>query len=348
MAYKMRFREFIRSKIFLRQLLYACAAAIVIMWVSLKLLDIYTHHGRTITVPDLQGLFEADAREIIKDRQLRYVVNDSVFNDNEVRGSIFTQDPPAGTEVKKGRTIYLTKIAIMPEMVEMPDLNDLSLRQAIAILTAYGLRPGKLEYRPDIARNAVLQQKYNNGTIEPGALIAKGTNIDLVLGQGLGENLVMVPVLLGLTKQEAISALHAVTLNVGNSFYLDEEEVNVKVYKQHPDPLTRKEFLQAGSSVDLYYRSPDKFDFETYLLEQLTVPIPMLFGKTPEEARLTIEVYDLELGEEVFEGGIGENEARVFRQEPNYEEDSMIQKGSKVNIWYRSLNAFDLDLLDNQ
>lgn len=344
----MRFREFIRSKIFLRQLLYASAAAIVIMWVSLKLLDIYTHHGRTITVPELQGFFEQDARDIIKDRQLRYIINDSIFYDDGLRGSIFSQDPPAGTEVKKGRTIYLTKIAIMPEMVEMPDLNDLSLRQAIAILTAYGLRPGQLDYRPDIARNAVLQQKYNKGTIEPGTLIAKGTNIDLVLGKGLGENLVMVPVLLGFTKQEAIRALHAATLNVGNSFYLDDEEDNVKVYKQHPDPLTRKEFLQAGSSVDIYYRSPEAFDFETYLLEQLTVPIPLLFGKTPEEARLTIEVYDLELGEEVFEGDIGEDDARVFKQEPDYEEDSMIQKGSKINIWYRSLDAFNLDLFENQ
>lgn len=344
----MKFREFFRSKLFLRQLLYACAATIVIMWVSLKLLDIYTHHGRTIAVPDLQGLFEPEARKVIRDHQLRYVINDSVFYDEGVKGSIFSQDPAPGSEVKKGRTIYLTKIAMMPEMVAMPDLNDLSYRQAIAMLNAYGLKAGGLEYRPDIARNAVLQQKYNNGTIEPGTLVAKGTNIDLVLGEGLGENVVMVPILLGLTKEEATEALQAATLNVGNSFYLDDEEENVRVYKQHPDPLTRKEYLQAGSSVDLYYRSPEEFDFETYLKEQLTVPIPLLFGKTPEEARLTLEVYDLELGEEVFEGQIDENNARVFRQDPDYEEESMIQKGTKINLWYRSLEAFDLDLLENQ
>ncbi len=344
----MKLREFIRSKLFLRQLLYAFAAAIIIMWVSLKMLDVYTHHNRTITVPDLQGLFESDIKDILFDYKLRYVVNDSVFNDNGVKGSVFNQDPAPGTEVKKGRTIYLTKIALMPEMVSMPDLNDLSFRQAVAMLAAYGLRPGKLEYRPDIARNAVLQQKFNNGAIEPGTPVAKGTAIDLVLGEGLGTNVVQVPLLLGLTKQEAVSALHAVTLNVGNSFYLDDEENNVKVYKQHPDPLTRKQFLQAGSSVDLYYRSPEVFDFETYLEEQLTVPIPLLYGKTPEEARLTLEAFTLEMGEEVFEGRVSENDARVYRQEPEYEEDSMIQKGTIIKIWYRSLEAFELDLIENQ
>jgi eukaryotic-like serine/threonine-protein kinase len=344
----MKLREFIRSQLFLRLLLYAFAVAIVIMWVSLKLLDLYTHHGRTIVVPDLSGQYEAEVQDILKEHRLRYVVNDSVFYDDGVKGTVFSQDPAPGTHVKKGRTIYLTKIAFMPEMVAMPDLNDLSFRQASAMLTAYGLKPGRLEYRPDIARNAVLQQKYNNGAIEPGTLIAKGTSIDLVLGEGLGENVVQVPLLLGLTKQEAISALHAVTLNVGNSFYLDDEENDVKVYKQHPDPLTRKEFLRAGSSVDLYYRSPKVFDFETYLLEQLTVPIPLLYGKTPEEVRITLEAYDLAVGEEVYEGQVSEQEARVFRQEPDYEEDNMIQKGTAINIWYRSLEDFELDLLETQ
>lgn len=342
----MNFREFVRSRLFIRQLLYALAAAIVIMWVSLKLLDLYTHHGRTIAVPDLEGLFEPDVRQIVRDARLRYVINDSVFDDTGVKGSILSQDPAPGTEVKKGRTIYLTMVAMMPEMVPMPNLIDLSLRQAISILTAYGLRSGQLDYRPDIARNAVLQQKYNQGSIEPGTLVAKGTAIDLVLGEGLGKNMVSVPMLLGKSREEAIRELHAATLNVGNEFFLDEEETGVMVYQQQPDPLLRRQYLQAGSSVDLYYRSPQLFDFETYLEGQLTVPIPMLFGKTPEEARLLLEELGMEVGEEVFEGNVAEAEARVYRQEPEYDQDAMIKKSTPMRIWYRSIADFELELIE--
>ena len=339
--------EFVRSKLFFRHLLYAMAAAIVIMWGSLKLLDIYTHHGRTITVPDLEGLFEADVKQILEENNLRYVINDSVFDDSGVKGSILMQDPVPGTEVKRGRTIYLTMVAMMPEMVPMPNLIDFSLRQAISMLTAYGLKSGQLEYRPDIARNAVLQQLFNDGPIEPGTPVAKGTSIDLVLGEGLGDNMVGVPVLLGMSLEEATRELHAATLNVGNMFYLDEEETGALVYQQQPDPLSRRQYLQAGSSVDLYFRSPAEVDFEAYLAEMLTVAVPMLFGKTPEEARAMLEEYDLEVGDEVFEDGAHEAEALVYRQEPDYEQDVMIKKGSRVNLWYRPLSAFELELLES-
>ncbi len=347
----MDFREFVKSKLFVRQLLYAIAASIVIIWGAMKLLDAYTRHGRTITVPDLLGQYEPDIGTLLSDSQLEYMINDSIFSDEGPKGSVFSQDPPPGTKVKRGRTIYLTTIAVMPEMVPMPNLSDLSLRQAISILTAYGLKPGQLEYRPDIAQNAVLQQKFNRGAIEPGTLVAKGTAIDLVLGQGLGDNVVLVPVLVGKTRTDAIAALHASSLNVGNEFFLDEDVEDHSgdlVFEQHPNSLTRKEYLQAGSSVDLYFRSPDVFDFETYLNEQLTVLIPLLFGKNPEEARLTLESYGLKIGDEVFEERVSEANARVYRQEPAYEEDVLVRIGSEIKIWYRPIESFDLDLLENQ
>jgi eukaryotic-like serine/threonine-protein kinase len=337
----MDLNAFIRSKLFLHQLLLAFALGIFIIWGSLKLLDAYTHHGRTVTVPDLEGLPEADIQSILKRQGLRYTINDSIFDDTREKGTISAQDPAPGTAVKRNRTIYLTMVALMPEMVPMPDLTDLSYRQAIARLETYGLRPGVLEYRPDIARNAVLQQKFKGGAIEPGTLVEKGTAIDLVLGEGLGENIVLVPTLIGKTRQEAIQTLNAATLNIGAEFFLDEEEINTRVYRQTPDPVTRNHYLQAGSTVDLYYRSSDAFDFEKYLAELLTVPVPLLFGKTPDEVLATLKNLDLELGDEVFENNVGLRDARVYRQEPAYEVDAMMRKGERINIWYRSVDEFD-------
>mgnify|MGYP001089877463 CR=1 FL=1 len=337
----MDLNAFIRSKLFLHQLVLAFALGIFIIWGTLKLLDIYTHHGRTVTVPDLEGLPESDVQSVLKSQGLRYYINDSIFDDTREKGSISAQDPAPGTEVKRNRTIYLTMVAMMPEMVPMPDLTDLSYRQAVARLETYGLRPGVLEYRPDIARNAVLQQKFQGGAIEPGTLVEKGTPIDLVLGEGLGENIVLVPMLIGKTRQEAVQGLNAATLNIGAEFFLDEEESDVRVYRQTPDPVSRNHYLQAGSTVDLYYRSPKAFDFEKYLEELLTVPVPLLFGKTPDEVGETLRQLGLEIGDEVFEHNVGYRDARVYRQEPEYEVDTMIRKGERVNIWYRAVDEFD-------
>jgi eukaryotic-like serine/threonine-protein kinase len=341
----MTFREFLKSKIFLRQLLLALAASVVVLWVSLKLLDTYTLHGRSITVPDLEGFHEADVKPLLSRMNLRYVINDSIFDDSREKGTIAAQTPAPGTEVKRNRTIYLTMVAFLPEMIPMPDLNDLSLRQAVTVLETYGLHVGQLETRPDIAVNAVLQQKYNHGIIEPGTLVEKGTAIDLVIGAGLGQSQVQVPNVVGLDRREAINRLHSASLNVGNEIFVDTDESGseLRVYRQSPDPITRTHFLQAGSTVDIYYRSAEDFDFDAYLEELLTVPIPMLYGKTPNEVLETLEALGLELGEEVFEDNVSREKARVYMQMPEYDEEGRIQSGKAVDVWYRSVDAFDLD-----
>ncbi len=341
----MSVKQFISSKLFLRQLMLAFAAGIVIIWGSLKLLDVYTHHGRTIVVPDLEGLAEPEVRDLLEAYNLRYLVNDSIFDEQRDKGTISSQDPAPGTEVKKNRTIYLTMVAIMPEMVFMPDLTDLSLRQAMSLLETHGLRPGLLEYRPDIARDAVLRQKFKGGIIEPGTLVEKGTAIDLVLGEGLGQHSVLVPLVIGKTPDEAVLVLNAASLNLGNAFYLDDDSLSVRVYRQQPNPLERRQYLLAGSTVDLYYRSELAVDFESYLRELLTVAVPMLFGKTPEEARETLAEFGLLPGTEVFENDVDLKHARVYRQEPEYDEDALIQAGSRVDIWYRAIEDFELENL---
>ena len=200
--------NFVFSKVFLRQLIIAAVLGVFVIWGSLKLLDLYTLHGRSITVPELDGYSKTEAAELLSSMNLRYTINDSVYDDDRSPGSVVMQDPVAGSKVKRNRTIYLTTVAVLPEMVPMPDLTDLSRRQAISILETHGLKIGRLEYQPDIARDAVLKQKFNEGLIEPGTPVEKGTEIDLVLGEGLGENITPLPLVIGMSRQEASRALN--------------------------------------------------------------------------------------------------------------------------------------------
>ncbi len=331
----MSVRNYIFSKTFFKQLVLAASLTVVIMWGALKLLDLYTLHGRGIDVPELEDLQLEDAKELLLEYNLRYVINDSIFDTNREKGSIAMQDPEAGTEVKRNRTIYLTTVAVLPEMVPMPDLTDLSRRQAIALLETHGLTVGRIEYKPDIARNVVLEQKYQDGIIEAGAPIAVGTRINLVLGEGVGENIALVPFVIGMAPQEAARILISASLNLGEEAHWEEEETkDLRVYKQSPDPLDEPVYLQAGSPVDLLYRSAESFDFEAYLGKLLTVPVPDLIGMSPDEVRITLEEMDLVIGDETFQEEAQRDYAVVVRQEPPFEAEERIKKGERVNIWY--------------
>ena len=85
----------------------------------------------------------------------------------------------------------------------MPDLIDLTHRSAIAKLKAVGLAVGDLSYVPNLAKNAVLKQKVNGNDVKVGKLLTVGTAVDLVLGNGLSDVMVELPILEGLTLADA-------------------------------------------------------------------------------------------------------------------------------------------------
>ncbi len=332
--------SFIKSKTFRNHILLAVAAIIALLWLSLKALDLYTMHGKTITVPDLEGVQTEEAERILQDMNLRAVINDSIFDSEREKGSVATQNPAPGNEVKKNRTIYLTTVAILPEMIAMPDLTDLSLRQALAMLETHGLQAGRLEYVPNIARNAVLQQQFNRGTIEPGTMVEKGTRIDLVLGDGAADTRVYVPLLIGKTRDEAIQLLNSSSLNVGQEVFLDDETEGLRVYRQSPSVNERRERLEMGSTVDLYYRSDSIFDFEEYLTETLSVETPNLMGKSPEEVFQVLRENFLVTGNEVFDNNVSVTQARAYRQDPDPLDQPLIMRGESIDVWYRHKDEF--------
>jgi eukaryotic-like serine/threonine-protein kinase len=330
--------SFVKSKNFIFHLILSIVFGIVLLWLSLKMLENFTRHDRYIQVPSVEGMSREQAQQVLKRMNLRAVINDSIYDTSREKGSVASQNPVPGAEVKKNRAIYITTVAVMPEMVPMPDLTDLSFRQAQALLLTYGLSVGKLEYVASIARNAVLQQKFNNGTIQPGTQVEKGTRIDLVLGSGEGSSYVNVPLIIGKSREEAIRIINASSLNVGQEVFLDESMENVRVYRQSPNTLNRKEKVAMGSTIDLYYRSVNDFNFESYTQEVLGTATPNLIGKTPWEVMDILEESLLILGEEVFEGNATTQNARVYKQSPDPQEQPNILRGTEVKIWYHNPN----------
>ena len=262
--------RFLKSKIFFLNVFIAMALIIAVLWWVFRFLDDYTLHGESITVPDMYGFTTNELDSFLKEKKLRYIVMDSIYNIQAEKGVVIDQDPEPNSKVKQNRTVYLIVNAMSLPKVKVPKLVDLSLRQAIAMLETYGLKVGVLEYIPDIAKNAVLTQKIDDKEIEPGTMITRGTAVDLVLGDGLSEESVMVPLLIGMTTEEVLGVLKANSLNEGALVYdssvrSSSDSVIAQVWKQNP-AVDNGSIISLGGYVDLWFtRLGDKI-IEAHIL----------------------------------------------------------------------------------
>jgi beta-lactam-binding protein with PASTA domain len=129
--------------------------------------------------------------------------------------AVVRQIPEAESMVKNGRAIYLTINRTVAPQVEMPNLAGFSVKSAEMYLISLGLRMGEISYRPDIARNAVLEQLLGDRAIAPGTKIPIGTVINFVLGSGEGMGDIEVPQLVGLTFEAGKMMLQTMNINLG-------------------------------------------------------------------------------------------------------------------------------------
>ena len=216
-------------------------------------LDSYTEHDITFEVPDFSGL-SLDEIEAFSDTvEIEFAVIDSLYSTEFPRGTVADQEPQVGSRVKRGRTIYLTINAFLPKQIAMPNVKNLSLRQAKAVLESVGLKLGDLEYQPDIAENAVLNQKTGGKIVRNGETIFAGTVVDLVLGLGLSNKKVSIPYLLYYNLDEALDRIQAASLNLA-TFKIDTPLTDtglVRVYKQIP-AFKEGDFVPMGTSMILY------------------------------------------------------------------------------------------------
>ncbi len=186
------------------------------------------------------------------------------------------QNPPPELQVKKGRTIFLTINAIIPEMTRMPDVVGISLRQARAIIETAGLKIGRLSYVPDIAVNNVLQQKYKGDVIEEGDSIPKGAVIDLVLGRGLSDDKTAAPDLIGLHLNTAIDKITVRYLNLGAIIYdgtveTQEDSLDAFIWKQRP-VFDSESLLNLGSAVDIWL-TVDSTKLPDFVIPEEEIPV---------------------------------------------------------------------------
>ncbi|MDA3880085.1 MAG: PASTA domain-containing protein [Prolixibacteraceae bacterium] len=252
----MSLKSFIKSRNFIINIVLLILFFAVLVYITLLLLKVYTNHGESRSVPDLQGFSKSEVEMITHHQELQYKVIDSTFVRNSVPGSVLSQQPSAGAKVKEGRTVYLTISAVQPEKVVLPGIVDVSLREAQSRLENAGLRLGQVEYRPSEFINLVLDKRLNGYRLPNDTLLIKGTAVDLIVGKGLSNEKTIVPDVRGFYLNDANRALYAVSLNVGalvydNSVRTVEDSIQAQIWKQMPEG-GENNLIELGSSVDLW------------------------------------------------------------------------------------------------
>ncbi len=199
-----------------------------------------TGYGKIEKVPSVMGQNVVAAQQMLEAKGFDVVIQDSLYIDSIPKQAVIRQSPEADATVKSGRTIYLTVNRTIPPQVEMPSMAGFSIRSAEMYLHSLGLKLGEVSYKPDIARNSVLEQFYNGAPIAAGTKIPLGSTISFVLGSGLGGNDIAVPDLIGMTLQEARSYLSTVSINIGSVVAMDaiRDSAAAFVVKQTPPPLS--------------------------------------------------------------------------------------------------------------
>jgi len=212
----------------------------------------YTQHGVEKEVPKITELYLEEARIILESEGLHIEVIDSTYSNKVALGTIVEQNPSAGSKVKNGRTVYVIQNAQMRRPVILPELRDMSLRQAQTTLATLGLVVDSIVYEPSIYRDIILDVRMGDSIMNAGSRLEEGCTLQLIVGRGQGTEEVSIPSVIGKPLDEARSWLMAHALTIGIVEYdIPPTEENIQsyiVYSQSPESGT---VVVEGSNVNL-------------------------------------------------------------------------------------------------
>ena len=172
---------------FVINLLLVIVVSCGVVYGVLAWLDSYTRHNKAVVVPDVKGMKLEDAAEFFGNNKLRYNVIDSVFSKDVKPGAIVELVPMAGSKVKEGRIVFVTVNALTSQMATIPEVEDLSFRQAYAILRARGFEKIEIEYVPGDFKDLALGVELHGRVLQKGEHVPLTAPLVLKVSSGDAE-----------------------------------------------------------------------------------------------------------------------------------------------------------------
>jgi beta-lactam-binding protein with PASTA domain len=237
-------KNLLRKPLVRKLLLYFLVFIVIILALDNIIIPWYVSSPE-VNVPDVKGLMEENATELLENNNLEPVLGDTTYDIRYAKGTVIFQKPEAGEIVKEGRRVYLFISGGEP-VVYVPKLKGKSIRDAKLTLERIGLKLGDIKEIPsDNPKDMIFDQELAEGT-----RIKKGSSVDVYISVGKGEGSIIVPDLVGRSLAEAERILADSTLKVGKINYQRSFSLLPNtILDQYPSKGNR---INPGGTVDLF------------------------------------------------------------------------------------------------
>ena len=168
--------------------LMAIGLTIVIVILVFIWLNFYTHHNQSVTVPNVKGMTIEQASEIFDREGLRYDIIDSVSSRDVKPEAIVEVVPSAGSKVKNGRIIFVTINSLTSMLATIPEVADLSARQAMAQIQARGFTNVEIQYINGDYKDLSVDIQLDGNTLAKGEHAPINAHLILRVSNGIPES----------------------------------------------------------------------------------------------------------------------------------------------------------------
>jgi len=169
-----------------------------------------TRHGSEVALPDVVGMSLTEATTALEKVGAELEIAGEEPSPNLPEGTVMTQSPPGGTEVKKGRRVKVIKSAGR-EMATVPNMVGFSQRQSELKLREAGLELGGVGWA---ASDSLPINVMVYSIPAAGSLVPKSTSVNLFFNRGSLTTIVTVPQLVGIDLSEAEKIIDSLGLNI--------------------------------------------------------------------------------------------------------------------------------------
>lgn len=160
------------------------AVLILLVVIILQSLQVYTHHNKAVIIPDVKGLTVTEAAVFFENNGLRYNVVDSVYSKEYAPGVIVEMIPSVGAKVKEGRIVFVTINANNVQKAAVPDVENLSYRQALALVQSKGFTSVDIKHIPGRYKDLTIGIELSGKQLTPGELIPLSSKLLLLVNDG--------------------------------------------------------------------------------------------------------------------------------------------------------------------
>ncbi len=201
------------------------------------LMPTFTRSKGVREIPNVVGIPVEEAERIATQSGFDFVVTRREHSDSIPETFVISQRPDPGTTAKKGRRISVV-VSLSVEIVEVPNIAGVHLRQAEIEVDAVGLVVGKTEFA---VSDSVEKDKVISTVPPIGAQVDVGDTVNLLVSLGAERALVKVPNFMGQKIDEAYTLAESEGLELIVKYRRIPSMQPKTVYRQSPDPGTTVE-----------------------------------------------------------------------------------------------------------